>query len=88
MQQIDIVKVSDPISNSLVDVARNTLQMFSLAASRALTTVPNWNEVKCFMKSLSSSPSKVYTEDFFKKPLYPVVRLVDVAKILWLSSDR
>lgn len=86
LKRIEIVKVSDPIFKALVVVAKETLHMFPVAGPNASSSLPNWNEVEFFMRSLSPSPSEVYTEEFFKKPLFTVVTLCDVSKLYGCPS--
>ena len=81
-KRMEIVKVSDDMSKSLIGVAKTTIEMFPVTATAPATTVsmPSWDDAEAFMKSLAPSPSEVFTEDFFKRPLFPVVTLHDVAK--------
>lgn len=72
------VKLSDDLSKALLNVCETTLSMFPLSAEGTVST-PTWDEVQSLMNSLLPSPSELYTEDFFKKPLFPVVTLHDIS---------
>eukprot|EP00172_Hildenbrandia_rubra_P000740 Plantae.Rhodophyta-Hildenbrandia_rubra.ctg14051.p1 GENE.Plantae.Rhodophyta-Hildenbrandia_rubra.ctg14051~~Plantae.Rhodophyta-Hildenbrandia_rubra.ctg14051.p1 ORF type:complete len:269 (-),score=29.64 Plantae.Rhodophyta-Hildenbrandia_rubra.ctg14051:865-1671(-) len=79
-KRMEIVKASDDMSKPLIEIAKMTLEMFPVTAAAAAASMPKWQDAQSFMKSLTPSPSEVFTDDFFKRPLFPVVTLHDVAK--------
>ena len=81
-KRVELVKVSDAVSTALVDMAKTTLEMFPVTATSTVATLSSaWDDVESFMKSISPSPSEIFTEDFFKNPLFPVVALHDIAAL-------
>ena len=81
-RRVETVIPREDLLKELVDVAKAVLDMFPIDGSAsASTAMPDPEEVEEFMQSLLPSPVDVFTDSFFRAPLFALVSLYKVADL-------
>ena len=81
-RRVETVIPNDNLLKEPVGVANAVLDMFPIyGAASASAAMPDAEEVEKFMQSLLPSPVEVFTDSFFRAPLFALVSLYKVADL-------
>ena len=78
LKRAKAVRLTGEIAISLISAAKTTLELYPMDSSESSPRPPA-EEVEAFMRTLLPSPAEIFTEQFIRSPLFPVVLLGDVA---------
>ena len=79
-RRVETVTLREGLLKELVGVAKDVLDMYPIDGSAsASATMPDPDEVEECMQSLLPSPVEVFTNAFFRSPLFALVTLFKIA---------
>lgn len=92
LKKIRTCTIKDELSMWALEVAKSTLEFFmpdnedTGSAESSSFSPPNTAEVGFYIKDMLSAPSEIFTEKFFRNPLFAFVTLWEVAELFGCSS--
>ena len=87
LRRIKSSKIKDDISATILNVARSTLEYFvpdqeDVGSEQSSFTLPGEEEVETFIRDMLPPPAELFSEYFFKSPMFSFSVLKDVATLL------
>ncbi|CAN8067903.1 unnamed protein product [Agarophyton chilense] len=81
------VHISTQASLPLLNAAQTLLDVYPVTGHGSTpASLPNAEQVKEYLQSLLPPSTKIYTETFFKEPLFAAIFLFDLAKLYGFSD--